>query len=149
MMTGPRVSRCESLTASPLASGRMKSGACAPSLRAFSAAPELMSCPIGRSKSCSRFVGNQLAPSAINSSICCCNGVFVGTAITMIVLLVILAFASSSCGRSAHLKCLFQAGDYQTAQLYKWSSPVEKLERTLGTTVWSPLQRERVERLLL
>src|SRR5258708_35325449 len=63
--------------------------------------------------------------------------------------IVILAFASSSCGRSAHLKCLFQADDYQTAQLYKWSSPVEKLERTLGTTVWSPLQRERVERLLL
>src|SRR6266566_3849789 len=46
-----------------------------------------MSCPIGLSKSCSRFVGNQLAPSAINSSICCCNGVFVGTVIIMIVLL--------------------------------------------------------------
>src|SRR6266516_6244085 len=44
-----------------------------------------MSCPIGLSKSCSRFVGNQLVPSAINSSICCCNGVFVGTVITMIV----------------------------------------------------------------
>src|SRR6266566_2255445 len=85
MMTGPCVSRCESLTALPRASGRAKSGACAPSLRAFSAAPEFMSCPIGLSKSCSRFVGNQLAPSAINSSICCCNGVFVGTVITMIV----------------------------------------------------------------
>src|SRR5260370_7592941 len=48
-----------------------------------------MSCPIGLSKSCSRFVGNQLAPSAINSSICCCNGVFGGTVITMIVLLAI------------------------------------------------------------
>src|SRR5713226_4216938 len=48
-----------------------------------------MSCQIGLSKSCSRFVGNQLAPSAINSSICCCNGVFVGTVITMIVLLAI------------------------------------------------------------
>src|SRR6266851_1216100 len=89
MMTGPCVSRCESLTALPRASGRAKSGACAPSLRAFSAAPEFMSCPIGLSKSCSRFVGNQLAPSAINSSICCCNGVFVGTVITMIVLLAI------------------------------------------------------------
>src|SRR6266852_9062640 len=87
MMTGPCVSRCESLTAVPHASGSAKSGACAPSLRAFSAAPELMSCPTGLSKSCSRFVGNQLAPSAINSSICCCNGVFVGTVITMIVLL--------------------------------------------------------------
>src|SRR5438105_5617565 len=65
----------------------MKSGACAPSLRAFPAAPELMSRPIGLSKACSRSVGNQLAPSAINSSICCCNGVFVGTVITMIVLL--------------------------------------------------------------
>src|SRR5712691_12777940 len=54
--------------------------------------------------------------------------------------IVILAFASSSCGRSAHLKCLFQADDYQTAQLCKRSSPVEKLEHTLGTTVWSPLQ---------
>src|SRR5437867_7235855 len=87
MMTGPCVSRCESVTALPRAFGRVKSEACAPSLRAFSAAPEFMSCPIGRSKSCSRFVGNQLAPSAINSSICCCNGVFVGTVITMIVLL--------------------------------------------------------------
>src|SRR6266849_2156546 len=46
-----------------------------------------MSCPIGLSKSCSRCVGNQLTPSAINSSICCCNGVFVGKVITMIVLL--------------------------------------------------------------
>src|SRR5258707_2484228 len=89
MMTGPCVSRCESLTALPRASGRAKSGACALSLRACSAAPEFMSCLIGLSKSCSRFVGNQLAPSAINSSICCCNGVFVGTVITMIVLLAI------------------------------------------------------------
>src|ERR1700736_3333568 len=48
-----------------------------------------MSCPMGRSKSCSRSAGNQLAPSAINSSICCCNGVFVGMVITMIVLLAI------------------------------------------------------------
>src|SRR5436305_4028746 len=89
MMTGPCVSRCESVTALPRAFGRVKSGACAPSLRAFSAAPEFMSCPIGRSKSCSRFVGNQLAPSAINSSICCCNGVFVLIFVAMIFLLVL------------------------------------------------------------
>src|SRR5947209_20271046 len=88
MMTGPCVSRYESDTALPRASGRVKSGACAPSLRAFPAAPELMSRPIGLSKSCSRSVGNQLAPSAINSSICCCNGVFVGT-VAMIFLLAI------------------------------------------------------------
>src|SRR5207248_10798592 len=79
---------CESVTALPGASGRVKSGASAPSLRACSAAPELMSCPMGLSKSCSRSVGNQLAPSAINSSICCCKGVFVGT-VAMIVLLAI------------------------------------------------------------
>src|SRR5712671_1308519 len=45
-----------------------------------------MSCPMGLSKSCNRPAGNQLAPSAINSSICCCKGVFVGIVITMIVL---------------------------------------------------------------
>src|SRR5712691_697599 len=59
--------------------------------------------------------------------------------------IVILAFASSSCGRSAHLKCLFQADDYQTAQPYMRPSTVEKLECTLGTTIRSPVQRERVE----
>jgi hypothetical protein len=63
--------------------------------------------------------------------------------------MVILLERASSYGRVAHLKCLFQAYDYQTAQLCKRSSPVEKLERTLGTTVWSPIQRKRVERLLL
>src|SRR5258708_19454894 len=63
--------------------------------------------------------------------------------------IVILAFASSSCGRSAHLKCLFQADDYQTAQLCKRSSPVERLKRTLQTTQPSPLHRERSCRFLL
>src|SRR6266481_2773760 len=46
-------------------------------------------------------------------------------------IMVILLERASSCGRSAHLKCLFQAYDNQTAQLCKRSSPVEKLERTL------------------
>src|SRR5215469_8192620 len=94
MTTGPCASRCESVTALPHASGRTKSGACSPSLRACSAAPELTSCPMGLSKSCSRPAGNQLAPSAINSSICCCNGVFVGIAVAMIVLLL---FCESHC----------------------------------------------------
>src|SRR5438270_3591032 len=66
MMTGPCLSRWESVTALPRAFSRVQSGACVPSLRAFSAAPEFMSCPIGRSKSCSRFVGNQLAPSTLS-----------------------------------------------------------------------------------
>src|SRR5437763_11493661 len=65
----------------------MKSGARAPSFRAFSAALEVTSCPMGRSKSCSRSEGNQLAPSAINSSICCCNGMFFGICIIIIIFL--------------------------------------------------------------
>src|SRR5437588_5194611 len=106
MMTGPCLSRWESVTALPRAFSRVKSGACVPSLRAFSAAPELMSCPIGPSKSCSRFVGNQLAPSAINSSSCCCKGVFVGTVITMIVLL-LLGCSYNRC--LSHFHCLLNS----------------------------------------
>src|SRR5258708_1981631 len=87
MTTGPCLSRCESLTALPRASGSVKSGARSPSFRAFSAAPEVTSCLMGRSKSRSRSVGNQLAPSAINSSICCCNGVFIGISIAIVFLL--------------------------------------------------------------
>src|SRR5215467_9623828 len=75
MTTGPCLSKCESLTALPRASGSVKSGARAPSFKAYVAAPEVTSCTMGRSKSCSRSGGNQLAPSAINSSICCCKGV--------------------------------------------------------------------------
>src|SRR5712692_6347050 len=95
MTTGPCVSKCENVTARPCASGRVKSGTSAPSLRAFSAAPELMSCPMGLSKSCSRPAGNQLAPSAINSSICCCNRVFVGIFVAMIFLLALAPLAMS------------------------------------------------------
>src|SRR5437016_69605 len=87
MTTGPCLSRCESLTALPHASGSVKSGARAPSFRAYSAAPEVTSCPMGRSKSRSRYGGSQLAPSAINSSICCCNGVFSGICIAIVFLL--------------------------------------------------------------
>src|SRR5215469_16126483 len=113
MTTGPCTSRCESVTAVPRGSSSVKSGACAPSLRAFSAAPELMSCPMGLSNSCSRPAGNQLAPSAINSAICCCNDVFVGIAVAMIVLLL---FCESHCLSHFHrllnsLQCNLD-GDY-------------------------------------